>query len=80
MRYEIRKHWIKLLKISKLTDQDLQDAYEKVLTKITFINAVLISAATWQKAEQTVQNIDMDDVDFIALTYEPLERLLVDRR
>ncbi len=37
MRYEIRKHWIKLLKISKLTDQDLQDAYEKVLTKNTLL-------------------------------------------
>ena len=68
MRYEIRKHWTKLLKISKLPDEQLQDAYEKILTKITFINEAIISKATWLKAEQTVQDIDLDDVDFVALT------------
>lgn len=68
MRYEIRKHWPKLIKISKLTDEQLQDAYEKVLTKITFINEAIISTGTWLKAEQTVQEIDIDDVDFVALT------------
>lgn len=68
MRYEIRKHWTKLLKISKLPDEQLQDAYEKVLTKITFINEAIILKATWLKAEQTVQNTDLDDVDFVALT------------
>lgn len=68
MRYEIRKHWIKLLKISKLPDEQLQDAYEKILTKITFINEALISKKIWLKAEKTVQNIDPDDVAFVALT------------
>ena len=68
MRYEIRKHWSKLIKISKLPDEQLQNGYEKVLTKITFINEAVISSATWLKAEQTVKDIDLDDVDFVALT------------
>ncbi len=68
MRYEIRKHWTKLLNISRLTEEQLQDAYEKVLTKITFTNEALITTRIWLKAEQTVQDIDFDDVDFVALT------------
>lgn len=68
MRYEIRKHWTKLLKISKLRDEQLQDAYEKVLTKIAFINEAIISTSAWLKAEQTVKDIDFDDIDFVALT------------
>jgi len=68
MRFEIRKHWDKLIKISKLTNEEMHDAYEKTLTKINFINEAIILPATWIKAEQTVQEIDIDDVDFVALT------------
>jgi predicted nucleic acid-binding protein len=68
MRHEIHKHWSKLIKISKLTDGQLKNAFEKVLTKITFINEAVISSAIWLKAEQTVKDIDHDDVDFVALT------------
>lgn len=68
MRYEIRKHWIKLLKLSKLTDEQLNDGYEKVLTKINFINEAIISKTSWLKAEQKVKDIDVNDIDFVALT------------
>ena len=68
MRHEIRKHWSKLIKISRLTDEQLQDAYEKVLTKIRFINEAIIPVVIWLKAERTVQDIDTDDIDFVALT------------
>ena len=30
MRFEIHKHWSKLKKISKLSDSDLETAYEKL--------------------------------------------------
>jgi len=68
MRYEIRKHWQKLLKISKLTDTELQTAYETMLTKLTFVNEELIPQRDWQKAEGVVTDIDIDDTDFVALT------------
>jgi predicted nucleic acid-binding protein len=68
MRFEIRKHWNKLLKISKLTDNELQIAYDKMLLKLTFINEELIPQNDWEKAETLVADIDIDDTDFAALT------------
>lgn len=67
MRFEIRKHWDKLKKISKLTDLELETAYEKMLTKLTFINEELIPQKDWEKAETLVADIDLDDTDFVAL-------------
>ena len=68
MRFEIRKHWNKLKKISKLTDLELETAYDKMLTKLTFINEELITQNDWEKAETLVADIDLDDIDFVALT------------
>lgn len=68
MRYEIRKHWSKLKKISRLSDDQLETAYDKMLLNITFINEELIPEKEWLKAEKLVSEIDDDDVDFIALT------------
>lgn len=68
MRLEIRKHWSKLKKISRLDDAQLEIAYDKMLTKLTFINEELIPENDWRKAETLVIGIDVDDVDFVALT------------
>lgn len=68
MRFEIRKHWSKLKRISKLTDLELETAYDKMLTKLIFINEELIPENIWQKAEIIVADIDIDDTDFVALT------------
>jgi predicted nucleic acid-binding protein len=68
MRFEIRKHWDKLKKISKLTDLQLGTAYDKMMTKLTFINEELIPQNDWEKAEALVVDIDLDDSDFVALT------------
>src|SRR5690606_24333884 len=68
MRHEIRKHWNKLKKISKLTDVELETAYDKMLTRLTFINEELIPPGDWKKAETMVMDIDIDDIDFVALS------------
>ena len=68
MRFEIRKHWDKLKRISNLTDLELQTAYEKLLASLTFINEELIPQTDWENAEILVADIDLDDTDFVALT------------
>ena len=68
MRFEIRKHWKKLMKISKMSELELETSYDKMLTRLTFINEELIPHIDWQKAETLVADIDLDDSDFVALT------------
>ncbi len=68
MRFEIHKHWPKLKKISKLYDEELETAYDKLLTRLTFINEAFIPKEIWQKSEQIVATIDPDDIDFVALS------------
>ena len=68
MRFEIRKHWNKLKKVSNLTDAKLEIAYDKMLMKLTFINEELITRNHWERAENLVIDIDLDDTDFVALT------------
>lgn len=68
MQFEIRKHWSKLKHISKLTDNQLEIAYDKMMTKLIFINEELIPQPVWEKAESLVADIDIDDTDFVALT------------
>ena len=69
MRFEIEKHWDKLKKISKLTDKELHESLFRLYTKIHFVNEELISEKTWLKAENLTTDIDIDDTDFVALTY-----------
>ena len=68
MRYEIQKHWERLKKISKLSDEQLQVSYALVLSKLKFINEDIIPVETWLVSEQITKGIDIDDTDFVALT------------
>lgn len=55
MRIEIRRHWNKLLKISRLTDRQLEESFYSLLTKITLINEELISQKIWVESEKVSQ-------------------------
>lgn len=68
MRYEIQKHWVRLQKISKLSDEQLQVSYTQVLSKLKFINEEIIPTETWLASEKIIREIDIDDIDFVALT------------
>ena len=60
MRFEIEKHWQRLLKISKLSDNQLKISYSQILSKIKFINEGIIPAETWLFAETITIKIDID--------------------
>lgn len=68
MRYEIQKHWERLKKISKLTDEELQVSFTQVLSKLKFINEEIIPVETWVASEEITKGIDVDNTDFVALT------------
>ena len=68
MLYEIQKHWGKLNKISKLSDEQLEVSYAQILSKIKFINEEIIPSDIWLSSEITTKDIDIDDTDFVALT------------
>ena len=68
MRYEIEKHYKKLKQISKLTDAELNVAQSRVLSRVQFINEELIPEKRWLEAGKLVSDIDVDDIDFVALT------------
>ena len=68
MRYEIQKHWDRLKKISKLTDDQLQISYIQILSKLKFINEEIIPLEIWLTSEEITKEIDIDDTDFVALS------------
>jgi len=68
MRFEIQKHWERLIKISKLSSEELQISYNQILLKLNFISEEIIPEKIWLISEKITQNIDVDDSDFVALT------------
>jgi predicted nucleic acid-binding protein len=68
MRYEIEKHWERLKAISKLSEEQLNTSFFQVLSKIKFINEEIIPIETWLAAEEITKGVDIDDIDFVALT------------
>lgn len=68
MRHEIERHWEKLKRVSKLTDSELEESRFTVFAKVDFINEELIPEKTWLAAETMVRDVDIDDLDFVALT------------
>ncbi|MEY4930399.1 MAG: hypothetical protein RI909_1123 [Bacteroidota bacterium] len=68
LRTEIRKHLDRIKRISKLTDQQLEESFDALLTKISFINEEIIPKKTWEGSEKITTGVDPDDTVFIALT------------
>jgi predicted nucleic acid-binding protein len=68
MQQEIEKHWDKLKRYSKLSELELEESRFKIFSQVNFINEELIPEKTWITAEEIVEDIDIDDSDFIALT------------
>lgn len=68
LRIEIKRHHEKLVKISKLSlDQILESEYQ-ICKSITFISDEQISDMNWNLAEKLVFDVDKKDVSYIAFS------------
>ncbi len=65
---EIFKHKEKILKYSKLTENELIEQVYKLLKNVTLINENQIPKETWKKSFELTKNIDENDTAFVALT------------
>ncbi len=68
--YEIRKHKDKLLKITKLSKNELWELQQLVTQKIHFINDDLLNDDLLDYAENLLQDIDIDDAPFVTLAMQ----------
>ena len=68
LRIEIQRHRNKLLKITKLTEDQLSELEELITQHVTFIDERLIPQDILIKTETQLKAIDPDDTVFVALT------------
>jgi predicted nucleic acid-binding protein len=65
---ELHNHRLKLMKISGLSDYQLDTAIENITKKIRFVNISLIPRDIILASAKLTENVDIDDTEFIALT------------
>ena len=66
LRTEIRSHYTKLIKISGLTLEEIQEAEFQVYKVIQFISEEQIKVTHWIAADDLVKDIDPKDTHYIA--------------
>lgn len=68
LRTEIKKHYPKLIKISGLSIDQIQEAEFQIYKDIHFISEEQIKASNWITAEKLVADIDPNDIHYIAFS------------
>lgn len=64
---ELFRHKEKILRISKLSEEDVLDVFYRLIKKISFINEETIPDTIWGQAQQLTAGIDEKDTPFVAL-------------
>jgi predicted nucleic acid-binding protein len=67
LRSELKRHRAKLLDLSQLTDEQLDQSIFQIINCINFTAEALIPFEYWLKGAELVRDTDMDDIAFIAL-------------
>jgi predicted nucleic acid-binding protein len=63
---ELNNHYARLLKISKMSFNDLERLKIKIFSQATIISSDLFTADIIRKAYELVKNIDVDDMALVA--------------
>ena len=67
---ELFKHKERIIKYSKLNEDEVLEVLYELLKHIYIINDDIISIAAWKQAVNLVHDVDMKDVPHVALTIE----------
>lgn len=67
LRSELKKHRSKLLELSKLSDEQLDQSIYQITNCLNFTAEALIPFEYWLKGAELVRDVDMDDIAFLAL-------------
>ncbi len=68
---EIFKYKEKILRLSKLSEDDLLEVLYRLIRKIVFVNESTTPDAIWEQAKQLTAGIDTKDTAFVALAVYP---------
>lgn len=67
LHVELATHRAKLLELSKMTEEQLNQSSNQILNSLIFNTEALIPFEMWTKAADLVRDVDMDDIAFVAL-------------
>ncbi len=70
LRNEIDKHEDKILKVSGLSRIDYLIIYRLIISKIKFVNQLLITPENYHKADLLTRDIDPNDLLFVGLSIQ----------
>lgn len=76
MVVELFKHKEKIIKASRLTEDEITRYYYNIIRKLNIFKEELIEKAHWKKAYDLCKDIDENDTPIVALTLELDGRLL----
>jgi predicted nucleic acid-binding protein len=69
LRIEIQRHHEKLMKISKLSLEQVLEAEYQICTAINFISDAQIRDTNWAFAHNLVFDIDIKDISYVSFSY-----------
>lgn len=68
LRNELKRHRARLLELSQLNEEQLDQSIFQITSCISFTAEALIPFEYWLKGAELVRDTDMDDIAFLALT------------
>lgn len=75
---ELFKHKERIVAATELSEEDLLDALNALLTRVPFVDEASIPLGTWLQARQLCHGVDEKDTPFVALAIHLNARLWTD--